>query len=253
MKRMPVTHPSVAVLLLCGCAASTPPTDPRPASSLEVPTPSAPSWVGELLGKEVGAEGAAAAKARLFRAEDDAEAFAGLVAFARARDPELRRLAAWHLSGAIPFAEHLGVPASGAIESLRHDGDPEVRRLARLHADADEEGTKPLGIVRGEVRVGGEATVPYPGLPGVRVHLLVKGIDWDAGPWSPSVHYWAEGRTERGDVLGGAGSHSKPDMTASHFMGFATDDAQYGFDLWFRVVDGSTVRWWLRALKKPAT
>ena len=232
--------------------------DPLPVAAPAPPAPPAaraPGWISDLLDRVVGREGAVAARARLFQSGEDAEVFAGLVAFSSARDPELRRIAAWHLSGAGAFAASFGVDGEAALEALREDEDAEARRLARLRDDHDAETATdtPLGIVSGEATVGSECRAGYPGLPGVSVHILVKGVAWGSDPWSPSLHYWAEGRTECGGVLGGTGSHSVPDMTTSHFMGFATENVRYGFDLRFRVLDGGTVRWWLRALKRPTT
>jgi hypothetical protein len=195
---------------------------------------------------------AAAARSRLFRTVDDGELFAGLVAFARASDPELRRVAAFHLSSMVPVAERCGVPAGPVLDDLRQDSDAEVRRLANLQTSEEFlGGPVPTGLVAGEASVGEDRSIPYPGMPEVRVHLVVGRIEPGRGVWADSVSYRAEARLEDGGVLGAAGSEGVPEMTGSGYMGMLTDEGQYGWNLWLRVLDDGTVRWWLQGLRKP--
>jgi hypothetical protein len=242
------------MLALPACAAA--PLSPAAPEVAEPSSPTAaipvPAWIPDLLGTTVGDAGASAARARLFSTGTDAEVFAGLVAFSEARDVALRRVAAWHLSGASPFSGACGVPIDDALDALRRDEDAEVRRLAGRGIPDFHEGCAATEIVSGDVRVGVEQPIPYPGLDGVRVHVLVRGIAWGTMPWDASLDYKAEARTEGGGVMGGTGGQHRPDMTESCALCMATTSAQYGFCLWFRVIDEGTVRYWLRGLRKPA-
>jgi hypothetical protein len=241
--------PLVAVVLF-GCAAV--PPSAGPGAPPPAPRPCAPAWVAGLLDVPVDPGAAAAARSRLFRTRDDGELFAGLVAFARAADPELRKVAAFHLAGMVPVAERCGVSSGPAVDALRRDSDPEVRRLANL-ATSEEVlgGPVPTGMVDGEAGVGEDRAIPYPGLPHVRVHLVVNRIEGGRGVRADSIAYRAEGRIEDGGVLGAAGSEGIPEMTGSGFLGMLTDEGQYGWNLWLRVLDDGTVRWWLQGLRRP--
>lgn len=68
-----------------------------------------------------------------------------------------------------------------------------------------------------------------------------------------SIDLKVEARLPDGSLMGSTGGWHTPDLTGCNYLGIATDDAQYGFDIWLRVLDRNRVRWWLRGLKKTFT
>jgi hypothetical protein len=56
-----------------------------------------------------------------------------------------------------------------------------------------------------------------------------------------------------GDPAGGAGGHHHPDVTPLYSPVTVAGAARYGFEAHFRVLDGETVRRWLRGIRTPAS
>ena len=236
----------IVLVLLTGCGGSTNPRSPLAIDG-------APEWITQLLTGTVGSDGAAVARARLFESVDDREVFVGLLAFARAEDVDLRKIAAFHLSSMAAVIETFGLPVRDTLAALADDEDPDVRRLADRRREPPDGEMEKSGIDSGVASVGEEFPIPYPYLGDVHVHLRVNSIDEGSGTSTAKIDYRAEARVSDGSVLAATGSQYGPDFTGCRLMGIGADDGQYGFDLWLRVLEGNSVRWWLRALKRPAS